>query len=129
VKNVVIVTGSRDWKVPSVIMACLNQLGGATGIALAILGDCPSGADKHARAVCKQLGIARVICEADWLTLGDAAGPIRNKRMVALGKRFLSDHRVVCLAFPLGVSKGTRGCMRLAEEAGIFVDEWKGTHP
>jgi hypothetical protein len=51
---------------------------------------------------------------ADWTTHGKAAGPIRNARMVALG----AD---VCLAFPKGESRGTRGCMRLAEKAGIRV--------
>jgi hypothetical protein len=27
----------------------------------------------------------------------------------------------VCLAFPLGASPGTRGCMNIAERAGIHV--------
>lgn len=52
--------------------------------------------------------------EAEWVTYGRYAGPRRNAEMVALG----AD---VCLAFPLGASHGTRGCMALAEAAGIPV--------
>lgn len=43
-----------------------------------------------------------------------AAGNYRNQRMVDLG----AD---VCIAFPLGVSRGTRDCMERAEAAGIPV--------
>jgi hypothetical protein len=51
---------------------------------------------------------------ADWKRHGRAAGPIRNAEMVALG----AD---VCLALPIGLSPGTRGCIDLAEAAGIPV--------
>lgn len=52
---------------------------------------------------------------ADWATLGNRAGPIRNQAMVDLG-----DY-LACLAFPLGESRGTRDCMARAEAAGIPV--------
>lgn len=42
------------------------------------------------------------------------AGLYRNQQMVDLG----AD---VCLAFPLGESRGTRDCMRRAKRAGIPV--------
>lgn len=51
---------------------------------------------------------------ADWDRHGKAAGPIRNQEMVDAG----AD---VCLAFPLGESRGTRHCMKAAEQAGIPV--------
>jgi hypothetical protein len=57
---------------------------------------------------------------ADWKRWGRSAGHRRNAEMVALG----AD---VCLAFPLGASPGTRGCMRLAWEAGIRVINCEGT--
>lgn len=41
-----------------------------------------------------------------------AAGPRRNQHMVSLG----AD---LCLAYPFGVSKGTRGCAKMAAEADI----------
>jgi hypothetical protein len=55
---------------------------------------------------------------ADWDRYGRAAGPRRNAEMVGLGAH-------ACVAFPLGASRGTRGCMKLAAEAGIpvFVHE------
>lgn len=52
--------------------------------------------------------------QADWYEYGKAAGPIRNEVMVDAG----AD---VCLAFPLGESRGTRHCMSAAEKAGIPV--------
>lgn len=43
-----------------------------------------------------------------------AAGPLRTRDMVALGADLV-------LAFPLGPSRGTRSCMRLARQAGLSV--------
>lgn len=42
------------------------------------------------------------------------AGPRRNAQMVGMG----AD---VCLAMPMGLSYGTKGCARLAKKAGIEV--------
>lgn len=47
-----------------------------------------------------------------WDYYGLGAGPERNRFMVNLG----ADE---CVAFPIGRSKGTRGCYDLAREAGI----------
>lgn len=52
------------------------------------------------------------VTDEEWETLGLKAGPIRNKRMVGLGAE-------LCLAFPIGDSKGTRGCASMAAKAGI----------
>jgi len=46
-----------------------------------------------------------------------AAGPRRNKKMVDM----LNPDKDVVLAFPYGKSAGTRGCIRLAEKAGLHV--------
>ena len=51
---------------------------------------------------------------ADWDKYGKSAGPIRNQEMVNLG----AD---LCLAFPLGESRGTRHCMSRAIDAGIPI--------
>lgn len=52
---------------------------------------------------------------ANWYPNGyrdRSAGPKRNKKMVDLGA-------VMCFAFPEGESRGTRGCAKMAQEAGI----------
>ena len=54
--------------------------------------------------------------EADWELLGLFAGPERNGRMVAKGPD-------VVLAFPRGIAKGTRDCMKQARAAGIPVHQ------
>lgn len=53
---------------------------------------------------------------ANWDLHGNAAGPIRNQRMVDL--RPPAD---VLVAAPLGKSPGTRDCMARARKAGIRV--------
>lgn len=55
---------------------------------------------------------------ADWKLLGKQAGPVRNQEMVDLSKLDPID---VCLAWPLGVSRGTRDCMRRAALARIPI--------
>jgi len=49
-----------------------------------------------------------------WDRQGNAAGPMRNKRMADLGA-------VLCLAFPKGESRGTWDCIKRANRAGIPV--------
>ena len=77
-------------------------------------GDCPTGGDRQVRNTCQGNSWVR---EERYPANFDgpfrkAAGPIRNKYMVSLGAS-------VCLAYPLGESKGTRGCAKMAQEAGI----------
>lgn len=78
-----------------------------------IHGACPTGVD--AQVEIEAPGFETATTErhpADWKTHGRAAGPIRNREMVELG----AD---ICLAFPMGASRGTRGCIALAQAAGI----------
>ena len=72
------------------------------------------GADQLAAAIGKSMGFTLEPHPAQWSVHGKAAGPIRNKEMVDLGADLV-------LAFPRGSSRGTRGCMKLAAEAGIEV--------
>ena len=78
------------------------------------------GADYLADEIAKEIGLEvdpHPVTPEEWDTIGKKAGPLRNKRMVDT----LNPLTDVCLAFPLGESRGTRGCMALAEEAGIPV--------
>lgn len=79
-----------------------------------IHGDCPTGADKIGNDIWVAHGLPVERHPADWGTHGKSAGPTRNNHMVSLG----AD---VVLGFPLGDSRGTRGCMRAAADQGLKV--------
>lgn len=118
----ILVTGSRTWPSPELILAQLRRtveiFEVPSGYTL-IHGDAP-GADTMAawaaEEVRKEDGIDIEIeaYPADWETYGHAAGPKRNKEMVDLG----AD---ICLAFQHKNSKGTANCIEKATEAGILV--------
>lgn len=118
----ILITGSRDWSDRRAITTALFDTGMEH---YAALGEEPStapvvvhggarGADTLAEAAARFLGWRTEKWPADWNRNGKAAGPIRNQQMVDAG----AD---ICLAFPLGESRGTRDCMRRAEQAGIRV--------
>jgi hypothetical protein len=73
------------------------------------------GADRLAREwACTHPEIVRWECKADWRRYGDAAGPIRNKRML----EWLPD---LVVGFPGGA--GTADMLAQARAAGVMVIE------
>lgn len=115
----VLVTGSRDWNNKNKVFAILDSILKQHPEGVAVIdGGCPTGADRYARMwVWYRAGTGLVSNEtynADWDLYGKSAGPKRNQLMVDKG----AD---VCVAFPLGISRGTRDCMKKAEEAGIKI--------
>jgi hypothetical protein len=76
--------------------------GGAPGVEWAFL------------QACRELGVNVEVHTADWRTLGNIAGPARNREMVQAG----AD---LCMAFhrTLETSKGTKDCVRQSLAAGI----------
>lgn len=108
----VLVTGGRRFDDRIAVERTLDTLRRALGIACVIQGGAP-GADALAREWAERNGIEVQTYEADWDHEGPAAGPIRNRRMLLLGK----PDRV--LAFPGG--KGTADMVRQAERAGVRV--------
>lgn len=129
----ILLTGSRDWQDEDLIWNVLYRYmpprGSLLHTVVLVHGDCPTGADSLVSTLWTANGGLEEPHSCDhecwtchhwehsWRDRGKRAGPIRNKVMVDLGA-------VICLAFPLGplgVSRGTRGCMALAEEAGIPV--------
>lgn len=111
-----LVTGSREFTdrvlVTNALAWAWHELGSDPACVL-VHGDA-RGLDSLAAGVWGAHGLIREAHPADWERFGRSAGHRRNAEMVALG----AD---LCLAFPLGVSRGTRGCMALAERAGIRV--------
>lgn len=119
----ILVTGSRKWTDRDVIRAALlDALGTYTTIGQPVLVHGGArGADALAHVEWHRLMSQHPgwladpeVHRADWDRYGKAAGHRRNAEMVTAGA-------TVCLAFPLGESRGTRGCMALAERAGIPV--------
>lgn len=134
----ILITGSRDWRDLDAIKDALRaEYRKQPGPMEIVHGDA-HGADRLAARAADELtdeehyliGIRKY--PADWEAYCSPVcwqhrkkrrngteycprqGHIRNERMVNLG----AD---VCLAFPMARSKGTWGCMDLAEGAGIEV--------
>lgn len=111
----ILVTGSRNWTDREAIRFALLETTRAFGLDFVLVhGDCPTGADAIAAEIWQDMGGKCEAHPANWVKYGRAAGPIRNQQMVDLG----AD---ACLAFPMGDSRGTRGCMCMAAVAGIPV--------
>lgn len=116
---VLIFNGSRDWTDIERIDNMFLKLGlNKRNDVVLYHGDC-RGADKLAESVAIKYGIKVVSFPADWKKHKNAAGPIRNKEMLTHAKE--NDKEVLLLAFPKGLSKGTRGCMKLAREMKIKI--------
>jgi hypothetical protein len=110
----VLVTGSRNFTDYDLMVSSLEALQRLWPDAeITVVHGGAKGADNLAEAAAARLGYATESHPADW-SKGRGAGPQRNAAMVALG----AD---LCLAFPIGKSPGTRGCMELARRAGIKV--------
>lgn len=116
----ILITGSRKWSNKEALYAALKahtEHLDPSHVTI-VHGDCPTGADALADKYAREQGFHVEKYPADW-SKGRSAGPMRNKLMVSKG----AD---VCLAFPLGSSPGTRGCMRFANEAGIVTKVFPG---
>lgn len=133
----VIVTGSRDHPNPSAVRRALDETLREIGPFLLVHGKCETGADAYADQWGREhydIGVRIEPVEAEWTRDCDAncyhaprtrngenfcpaAGPLRNRKMVSGGA-------VLTLGFPYGKSRGTRGCMALAEDAKIRVREY-----
>ena len=110
----VIVCGGRSYDDRSAVYAALDRLHVDTPLVRLIHG-AATGADTLAHEWAVERGIMDEAFPANWEKNGRAAGPIRNKAMIILGK----PHLVV--AFPGG--HGTADMVRRARAAGIEV--WK----
>lgn len=109
----ILITGSRDWPDPDLIITALTEYEMSTSVTPTLVsGNCPTGADAFAEAYASVLGWKIERHPADWNRYGRRAGFLRNKEMVDLG----AD---VCLSFIKNNSKGASMTTKFAEEAGI----------
>lgn len=126
-----LVTGSRAWPETGPMRDKVFDVLGDTYVDMMesdrfaditlVVGDCPTGIDKIAREIWEDQGLPVEVFIADWKKFGSYGGPERNKRMVMSG----ADR---CLAFPFGVSRGTRGCAALAIAESIPTQIFEGEH-
>jgi hypothetical protein len=127
--STVIITGSRDLtnhqkfskeqlaQFRAFVFNTLDGNHGLSPITLLVQGGA-EGADLLAAQWAHQNNIPCETVFAEWSLHGKSAGPKRNRKMLLA----YPDARVI--AFPLGESRGTRGCMKLAEGFGMRVVEY-----
>lgn len=108
----VLVCGGRNFEDRSLVFNTLDRLHAERGIDFLIEGGA-KGADRLAYAWALDKGLQHRCYPADWNTHGKAAGPIRNRHMLADG------NPDVVVAFPGG--NGTAHMMGLARAAGVEV--------
>lgn len=110
-----LVAGSRLWRQRGGIYAALDRILAEHPEGLVVIHGAAPGADSIAEAWAQERGIVSVAFPADWDRQGRAAGPLRNRAMIAEG------HPDAVAAFPLPGSVGTEDTIALAREAGIPV--------
>lgn len=102
--------GSRDYFDCDLIRQDINALPDGS----VVIEGGAKGADATAKAEARARGLHVASVPALWDEYGRAAGPLRNQSML----RLRPD---VVYAYVQGASPGTRGMIRLAENAGIEV--------
>jgi hypothetical protein len=110
---IILVCGDRKWVDKELIMEVLSQW---KGKAVNIVTGAASGADALAGECARELKLSLIEVPADWKLYGRAAGPLRNKRMLAL-----KPGLVIAFHDSLATSKGTANCVKQARALGITV--------
>lgn len=113
--KIALVCGDRNWTNKNLIKEKLQVLQNK-GFDVIIEGEA-RGADLLARQVALELGIEVIGVPAVWNKYGKGAGPIRNQKMLDIGKP------EIVLAFhnDISSSKGTAHMINISKKAGISV--------
>jgi hypothetical protein len=112
--STVIITGSRDLQNYPQVKLALDIEHTKEPITLVVQGGA-NGADYLASVWARENNIPCVEVLAEWSLHGKSAGPKRNRKML------LAYPSARVIAFPKSESRGTRGCMKLAEGFGMKV--------
>lgn len=110
----VLVCGGRNFNDTALAYRTLDRVHRERMIGVVIEGDAP-GADRIAGYWARRNHIDDLKFKADWKTHGNAAGPIRNARMISEGRPNL------VVAFAGG--RGTADMVARAKAAGVKVIE------
>ena len=106
----ILVCGGRDYDNANYVHAELAR----RKPTCVITGGCPTGADAHAHEWARRMKVASLTFQADWVTNGKKAGPMRNQQMIDIAKADL------VLAFPGG--RGTADLVKRARKAGLPIE-------
>lgn len=107
----VLICGDRDWSDYALVKAVVATL---PDDAVVIEGEA-RGADRQARIAARLRGLEVADFPADWDREGDAAGPLRNRRMLIKGRPDV----VIWFHHHLPSSRGTRDMVKIARAAGV----------
>lgn len=125
----IIIAGSRDItdyrivskKADSVIKEIKTSRGDVSQLAIEIVSGGARGVDLLGERYANEHGYALKRFPADWMKYGNAAGPIRNRRMLEYATDECDGAYGVLLAIWDGKSRGTRHMVDIATEKGIPV--------
>lgn len=109
----VAVVGSRSFNDATLMIRKLDHLLSNTSKQVTIISGGARGADTLAEDYADAKGIGKIIIEANWDKLNNAAGQMRNRTMASR-----STH---CVAFWDGVSPGTKGMIQACESDGVIT--------
>lgn len=109
-------SGSRTWTDEQSVLDVLRSLPEGTRVNV---GDCPQGLDKLVRHHVDRRRHEVHVYEAQWLTLGKKAGPLRNRRMLVDS----ASSTLYAFVDDLNAkgSPGTHSCMQIATAMGIQI--------
>lgn len=118
--------GDRNWKdghlIRSVlgaeIRAFMQANPGAKRSDVVVIEGEARGADQGAAAIAVQFGCTVERYPADWDKYGRAAGPIRNRQMLRIGK----PDKVIAFHDDIENSKGTKNMVEIAREDAVIVE-------
>jgi hypothetical protein len=119
----VVVTGSRDFTdehiLDRIIEGLLTDAKDWNDTLFLAHGACPTGADKFVQEWDGVASVAVMPYPANWSRDGNAAGPIRNKKMLKA-----EDPDLVLAFFKRGAkNRGTKNCVDQAREMNYRVVE------
>lgn len=104
--------GDRNWANLTVIKKVLSNYDNTT----TIISGGARGADTLSELAAIDLGMNLIVMYAQWDIYGKAAGPIRNRKMLAQ-----EPNLVIAFHSNISESKGTADMIRIAKKAGIPV--------
>lgn len=116
----VLVTGDRNWGSFVIIEDALNEIDEKhldDGEEINLYHGAARGADMIAAEHAKELGWTVHPFLADWSKYGKAAGPIRNRELLAAA----SPDVVLAFHDNLPASKGTKNMVNMAVKEGVKV--------